>query len=81
MHREEREFSIILSLLAEFEEDYEGDQDGFQWHQEFLDQVRPRLLAAVIEVLRSDPRWRAVPAPRGRDPERAFELCLTRKPS
>ncbi len=52
MHREEREFSIILHLGASFDESYEGDEDGFSWLKERFDgDLKPRLLRAVFNVL------------------------------
>jgi hypothetical protein len=75
MHREEREFSIILHLGASFDESYEGDDDGFVWfEQRFEGELKPRLLRAVFDVLRSDPRFVARAAPRGRDPDHAVEI-------
>ncbi len=79
MHREEREYSIVLNLVAEFGDEYEGDADGFAWYEAFERTLKPRLVAAVFEALKSDPALRVVPAPRGRDPERALELDLLRR--
>lgn len=79
MHREERQYSIVLNVVAEFGEDYAGDDDGFAWYESFERDLKPRLVAALFDVLKSEPRFRAVPAPRGRDPERALELDLVRK--
>jgi hypothetical protein len=80
MHREEREFSIVLHLSAEFDEAYTGDDDGYAWHERFEHVLKPRLVAALFEVLRADPSFGVVSAPRGRDPERALELDLVFKP-
>lgn len=77
MHREEREFSIVLHVAAEFGDDYTGDDDGFVWHERFEQALKPRLVAAVFEALRAHPEFRAVAAPRGRDPERALEIDLS----
>lgn len=79
MHREEREFTIVVHVAAEFDDDYTGDQDGFAWHEDFEHEVRPRIVAAVFEALRSQPGWRAVAAPRGRDPGRALEIDVLRE--
>lgn len=76
-HREERTFTISLHLSAEFAEDYAGDDDGFVWHERFQQTLRPALVAALHEALRRDPRFRAVTAPRGRDPETALDLDVT----
>ncbi|HEY8947090.1 MAG TPA: hypothetical protein VIM73_22755 [Polyangiaceae bacterium] len=74
MHREEREFSIVLHLAAEFDDEYTGDEDGFAWTERFEAGLKPRLLHAVFEALRSDPKFRATAAPRGRDPEVAVDV-------
>jgi hypothetical protein len=75
-HREERSFCIDISLVAEFDDAYEGDEDGYAWFQRFEAALKPRLQAAVSEALRSDPRFSLLAAPRGKDPERALELEL-----
>lgn len=76
-HREEKTFSITLHLAAEFDDDYAGDDDGFAWHERFQGAVKPALIAAVHEALRAHPRFRAVAAPRGRDPESALDLDVS----
>ncbi|HTA92309.1 MAG TPA: hypothetical protein VK745_22180 [Polyangiaceae bacterium] len=73
-HREEKTFSISLHLSADFGDDYTGDDDGFAWHERFQRSVRPQLVAAVYDALRADPKFHAVAAPRGRDPEVALDL-------
>lgn len=79
MHREERNFSIDVNLVAEFDDAYEGDEDGFAWVQRFESGLKPRLVAAVTEALRADPRFTLLAAPRGKDPERTLELELRLK--
>jgi hypothetical protein len=79
MHREEREYSIVLNVVAEFGDDYTGDADGFAWYESFERVIKPRLVAAVFDALKSEPHFRALAAPRGRDPERALEIDLVRK--
>jgi hypothetical protein len=81
IHREEREFAIHLYLSAEFDEDYEGDDDGYAWFARFEQGLKPRLLNAVFEVLKNDPNFEAVAAPRGRDPDTAIEIGVRRRPS
>jgi len=76
-HREERTFTITLHLSAEFADDYAGEDDGFAWHERFQKVVQPELLAAVYDALRREPRFRAVSAPRGRDPESALDLDVS----
>lgn len=75
-HREERSFTIDLALVAEFDDAYEGDEDGFAWLERFEGTLKPRLVAAVQEALKSDPRFSLRAAPRGKDPERSLELEL-----
>lgn len=77
MHREERPFSIELTVSAEFPDDYEGDDDGYSWFEAF-ELLKPRLIAALFDAVRSDPNWRVISAPRGRDPDRAVEFELQR---
>ncbi len=75
-HREERSFSIDVNLVAEFDDSYEGDEDGFVWFRRFEAGLKPSLTAAVLEALRADPRFALLAAPRGKDPERTLELEL-----
>jgi hypothetical protein len=75
-HREERNFCIDLHLVAEFDDSYEGDEDGFAWFERFESQLKPRLVAAAMEALKSDPRFQVLAAPRGKDPDRNIELEL-----
>lgn len=76
-HREEKTFSVTLHLSADFPDDYAGDDDGFAWHERFQRSVRPKLVAALYDALRSDPKFHAVAAPRGRDPELALDLDVS----
>jgi hypothetical protein len=73
-HREEKTFTITLHLSADFADDYAGDEDGFAWHERFQQRVRPALVTAMYDALRAQPRFKAVAAPRGRDPETALDL-------
>ncbi|MEI9948189.1 MAG: hypothetical protein WDO74_04230 [Pseudomonadota bacterium] len=76
-HREQKTFTISLHLSAEFADDYTGEDDGFAWHEHFQQTLRPQLVAALYDVLRREPRFRAVSAPRGRDPESALDLDVS----
>jgi hypothetical protein len=81
MHREERDFSILLHLYASFDDAYEGDDDGYAWFEKaFESDLKPALVRAVFDVLRQHPRFHAVAAPRGQDPDRAIEVDLTFTP-
>jgi hypothetical protein len=76
-HREEKTFTITLHLSADFADDYTGEEDGFVWHERFQQRVRPALVTAVYDALRAQPRFEAVAAPRGRDPESALDLDVS----
>lgn len=76
-HQEQKTFTITLHLSAEFADDYTGDDDGFAWHERFQRFVRPAIVTAVYGALRADPKFRAVAAPRGQDPESALDLDVS----
>ena len=78
IHREERGFSIQLHLAAEFSEDYDGEEDGYAWFERFESVLKPRLVKAVFDALRSDPGWKVISAPRGVDPSVGVEISVER---
>jgi hypothetical protein len=73
-YREEGRFVISVDLAAEFGDDYEGDADGFAWLEAWKAKVRPRLLTAVMNALRADPAFVAVPVSRGKNPDDELEV-------
>ena len=79
-YREDRTYSIQLHLAAEFDEDYEGDEDGYAWFERFEGVLKPRLIRAVFDALRSDPGWKVTAAPRGQDPSAFVEIDVERIP-
>jgi len=76
VHREEARFVIRVELSAEFAEDYEGDDDGNAWLEAWRASVQPRLVRAVFDELRSDRRFGAVAASRGKNPEDEIEIAV-----
>ncbi len=80
VHRERAEFVVRIELSADFDEDYEGDDDGYAWLERWRARVQPRVARAVFEQLRSDPAFDAVPAPRGKSPDRELEIAVRLKP-
>lgn len=79
-HREERALTITLHLSATFGPDYQGDEDGYAWFLEFQHRLRPEIERAVFGALRSHPRYSALSAPRGRDPESVLEIDVRYRP-
>jgi hypothetical protein len=81
IHREEGRFVVHIELTAEFDEEYEGDDDGYAWLKAWRERVQPRIARAVFDVLRSDPGFTAVPASRGRNPDEVLEVAVVFKPA
>ena len=73
-HREEGRFTIRIELGAEFDESYEGDDDGYSWLRRWQEELRPRLARAVFDVLRDGGRFDAIPASRGGNPDENLEI-------
>ena len=74
VHREEGRFVVRIELSAEFGADYEGDDDGYAWLADWRARVQPRIARAVIAELRTDRRFSAVPASRGKSPDEELEI-------
>ena len=77
-YREERTYTIELRLSASFPDDYEGEEDGYEWHARFDRVVRPRVARAVIEALMRDPGWKVTPTTRGESETERLELLVER---
>ncbi|MBV9946545.1 MAG: hypothetical protein JOZ69_06835 [Myxococcales bacterium] len=80
VHREEGAFVVRIALSASFDEDYEGNDDGYAWLEAWREGVRPRVVRAVFEALRAEPRFSAVPASRGKNPEDEVEIDVRFQP-
>lgn len=80
VHREEGRFVIRLELSAEFDEDYEGDDDGYAWLARWRARVQSRVVRAVFDELRAEPGFDAVPASRGKSPDEETEIHVRLKP-
>jgi len=74
VHREEGRFVVQIALSAEFAEDYEGDDDGYAWLEQWRARVQARIARAVFAELRAEPGFVAVPAPRGGSPDEELAI-------
>jgi hypothetical protein len=73
---EQRELVIRLHLSAEFPEDYEGEDDGYEWYRHFDERVRPSLVRQLIEALSAHGGYRITPVNRGMDSHEELEIKL-----
>jgi hypothetical protein len=76
VHREEGSFSVRIELSAEFDEEYEGDDDGYAWLERWRSRVQPLVARAVFEQLRAEPTFSAIPVSRGKNPEEELEIAV-----
>jgi hypothetical protein len=74
VHREEGRFVVRIELVAEFDEDYDGNDDGNAWLEAWRANVRPRVVRAVMSELRGAPGFTAVPVSRGKNPDDELEI-------
>jgi hypothetical protein len=80
VHHEEGGFVVRIELSADFDEDYEGDDDGYAWLEAWHRRVRPRLVRAVFEELRAEPRFMAIATSRGMNPDEELEIAVRFRP-
>jgi hypothetical protein len=80
VHHEEAAFVVRLELSADFEENYDGDDDGYAWLEAWQARVRPRLVRAVFEQLRAEPGFSAIAASRGKNPNDELEIAVRFEP-
>jgi hypothetical protein len=80
VHHEEGRFVVRIELSADFDEDYEGDEDGYAWLEAWRASVRPRIVRAVLDELRRESAFSAVPVSRGKDPEDEVEISVRFRP-
>jgi hypothetical protein len=80
VHREEGALTIRIELSAEFDEDYEGDDDGNVWLERFRREVQPNVVRAVFEALRADGKFDVIPVSRGRSPDENVDVEVRFRP-
>jgi len=76
IHREEGSFTIRIELSAEFDDAYEGDDDGLAWLHRWTATTRERAVRAVFDALRSDRAFDVVPSSRGASPDAEAHISL-----
>jgi hypothetical protein len=76
-HVEEREFTVRLELRCAFPEDYDGDEDGYAWAEEFRP-IAAEIARAAANAVRSRPGWRVRPGNRGRPADEELLLIVER---
>jgi hypothetical protein len=73
---EERTFTIRLELRAEFPDDYEGDDDGYEWAKQIAPLAAEIVQAAATAARRAG--WSLHPANRGRPADEEVTLVAER---
>jgi hypothetical protein len=80
VHREEASFLVRIELSAEFDDEYEGDDDGYAWLYRWRANVQARVVRVVFEQLRAEPGFDAIPVSRGKSPDDEVEIAVRFKP-
>ena len=76
MFEEEKTFILRFNLVAEFSEDYEGDEDGYAWLHDWETRVKPELFKTVVAALRAHPSWSVHVRNRGTSSTDEVEIAL-----
>lgn len=79
MFKEEKTFNLRFSLEADFPEDYEGDEDGLAWVQEWENHMKPEIIKRVFQSLRQNIFWKAHVRNRGIAPEDEIEIVIQKE--
>jgi hypothetical protein len=64
-HREETTWNIRIEASAEFDEDYQGELDGYAWRDGLFREVQRRATTAILRELAASPGWRVRTGNRG----------------
>lgn len=78
MFKEEKTFTLRVSLEAAFPEDYDGDDDQYQWVREWDGAIKGEVLRAVFAALRRYPGWTARVRNRGISEQDEIEIVLSK---
>jgi hypothetical protein len=74
---EEREFVLRLDLRCVFPQDYEGEEDGYVWFQDFSP-IAAEIVQAAAAAIRRHPGWRVRSGNRGRPADEEITLVVER---
>ena len=69
-----------IELSAEFDDAYEGDDDGNVWLERFRREVQPNVVRAVFDALRAGRKFDVIPVSRGRSPDENVDVEVRFKP-
>jgi hypothetical protein len=64
-HREETTWNIRIEASAEFDPNYQGELDGYEWRDRLFPELQRRVTAAVLRELAQAPGWRVRTGNRG----------------
>lgn len=64
-YREESSWTIRIEASAEFDEDYQGELDGYAWRERLFHDLKRRVASAVLNELASAGGWRVRTGNRG----------------
>ena len=65
VHREELTWTIRIEASAEFDEDYDGELDGYAWRDLEFRELQQRATTAVLRALAGLGGWRVRTGNRG----------------
>jgi hypothetical protein len=74
-HVEERDFTLRLELRCTFPADYDGDEDGYAWVEQFRP-IAAEIARAAANAIRARPGWRVRPGNRGRPADEEVLLIV-----
>ena len=64
-YREEATWTIRIEALAEFDEHYDGELDGYAWRDKQFRELQQQAAQAVLRVLAAQPGWKVRTGNRG----------------
>jgi len=78
MFHEAKTFNLRFSLEASFPDDYDGDEDGHAWVQDWETRIKPELIKLIFDFLRRHSSWTVHVRNRGLPPVDEIEIAMVR---